>query len=150
MDILLDFEVFITPTDATPSVVYTWTPAPETGQGTTKAAYRFDSAREHTVTVTVENCGGALDASRPVSVLLAPPTGFGVSINDGALYTNDPDVAVRTWAPETITEMRLSNDGAYTDEGWQAYQETVPWEIETYGDYVLPRTVYVWFKDAQN
>jgi hypothetical protein len=85
-----------------------------------------------------------------VSVLLAPPSGFGVSLNDGALYTNDPQVTVRTWAPEEIAEMRLSNDGGYTNDGWQSYQESVSWEVDPYGDYVIPRTVYVWFKDAQN
>ena len=152
VDTLLNFEVAITPEDATRPIAFTWTPAPESGQGTTQAAYRYQTAGEQTISVTAAHCDGAVTASdtTTVSVLLAPPMGFGVSINDGARYTNDPHVTVRTWAPGDITEMRLSNDGAYSNEGWQTYQERVPWEIEPYGNYVLPRTVHVWFKNAQN
>jgi hypothetical protein len=76
------------------------------------------------------------------------PSGFGVSINDGALYTNDPNVTVHTWAPN-VTHARLSNDGAYGDEGWMTYQVTRTWVISTYGSHVMPRYVYVWFKDEQ-
>lgn len=75
------------------------------------------------------------------------PGGFGVSINEGGLYTNDPNVAVRVWAPN-VTHMRLSNDGGYSDEGWQTYQVTTTWTISTYGEYVMPRYVYAWFRDA--
>lgn len=76
------------------------------------------------------------------------PGGFGVSINDGALYTNDPEVTVNTWAPN-VTQVRLSNDGGYADDGWTTYQLTHTWVISTYGAYVMPRTVYAWFEDDQ-
>jgi hypothetical protein len=76
------------------------------------------------------------------------PGGFGVSINDGALYTNDANVTVETWAPN-VTHVRLSDDGGYTDTNWQSYQTTHSWALPVYGNYVMPRTVYVWFKDAQ-
>lgn len=76
------------------------------------------------------------------------PGGFGVSINDGALYTNDPEVTVNTWAPN-VTHVRLSNDGGYADDGWTTYQLTHTWVISTYGAYVMPRTVYAWFEDDQ-
>ncbi len=74
------------------------------------------------------------------------PSGFGVSIEDGALYTNDPLVEVRLWAPN-VTEMRLSNDGGYSDTGWETYRVTTTWTLATYGDYVMPRYVYAWFRD---
>ena len=77
------------------------------------------------------------------------PSGFGVSINDGALFTNDPAVTVNTWAPN-VTHVRLSNDGGYANTGWTTYQLTHTWAISTYGQYVMPRTVYAWFKDAQS
>lgn len=77
------------------------------------------------------------------------PGGFGVSINDGALYTNDANVTVSAWAPN-VTQMRLNNDGAYADEGWTTYQITQTWVLSTYGEYVMPRTVYAWFKDEQS
>ena len=74
------------------------------------------------------------------------PGGFGVNINDGALYTNDSGVTVRTWAPN-ITHQRLSNDGGYSDEGWMSYQITTTWVLSTYSNYVMPRYVYAWFRD---
>jgi murein DD-endopeptidase MepM/ murein hydrolase activator NlpD len=77
------------------------------------------------------------------------PGGFGVSINEGALYTNDPDVTVSVWAPN-VTRMRLSNDGGFADSHWRGYQVTRTWVISTYGSYVMPRFVYAQFRDAQN
>lgn len=76
------------------------------------------------------------------------PGGFGVSINDGNLYTNSPNVTVRVSAPN-VTQVRLSNDGGYLNEGWMSYQPTLNWTIDTYGNYVLPRFVYAWFRDAE-
>ncbi len=75
------------------------------------------------------------------------PSGLGVSINDGDLYTNDPVVMVRTWAPN-VTHVRLSNYGGFADSYWRTYQVTTTWVISTYGSYVMPRFVYVQFKDA--
>ncbi|MEA3340187.1 MAG: hypothetical protein U9R15_09490, partial [Chloroflexota bacterium] len=77
------------------------------------------------------------------------PGAFGVSINDGALYTNDPAVAVRVWAPN-VTHLRISNDGGFTDSYWRTYRVTTTWVISTYENYVMPRFVYVQFKDAQD
>ena len=84
----------------------------------------------------------------PGPTSIPQPGSFGVSINDGALYTHDPDVTVNTWAPD-VTQVRLSNDGGYADAGWTTYQLTHTWTISTYGAYVMPRIVYAWFKDAQ-
>jgi hypothetical protein len=43
--------------------------------------------------------------------------------------------------------MRLSNDGGYANEGWLTYQLTRTWVLSTYGSYVAPRIVYVWYQD---
>jgi len=75
------------------------------------------------------------------------PAGFGVSINDGNLYTDDPVVTVRAWAPN-VTHVRISNDGGFVDSYWRTYQITSTWVLSTYGSYVMPRFVYVQFKDA--
>jgi len=76
------------------------------------------------------------------------PGSFGVSINGGMPYTNDPYVTVNTWAPD-VTQVRLSNNSTYEDSGWMTYQLTHTWILSTEGLYVLPRTVYAWFKDMQ-
>jgi len=75
------------------------------------------------------------------------PDSFGVSINYGALYTNDPLVTVRLWGPN-VTHMRISNDGGFTESYWRSYQITATWPLSTYGSYVMPRLVYAQFKDA--
>ena len=77
------------------------------------------------------------------------PGSFGISIQDGAPYTNDPLVTVRVWAPN-VTHVRLSNDSGYADEDWRAYQVTTTWVLSTHESYVTPRTVYAWFHDAQS
>ena len=76
------------------------------------------------------------------------PGSFGVTIDDGALFTNDPLVTVRLWGPN-VTHMRISNDGGFTDTYWRSYQITTTWPLSTYGSYVMPRLVYAQFKDAQ-
>lgn len=76
------------------------------------------------------------------------PGGFGISINDGALYTNSANVMVRVAAPN-VTQVRLSNDGQYVDDNWVSYQTTFNWTLSTFGNYVLPRFVYVWFRDSE-
>ena len=58
------FQAVITPTDATLPITYTWSPAPQTGQGTDTATYRWSTPEMYTVTLTAENCGGTVEATR--------------------------------------------------------------------------------------
>lgn len=91
---------------------------------------------------------GLPPTNTPTPTPTPQPAAFGLSIDNGALYTNDPNTTVRVWAPN-VTHLRLSNDGGYSEEGWQPYQVTSTWVISTYGNTVMPRYVYGWFKDAQ-
>ncbi|MCP4542590.1 MAG: hypothetical protein GY832_36170 [Chloroflexi bacterium] len=77
------------------------------------------------------------------------PGAFGVSINDGMLYTNDSSVMVRAWAPN-VTQMMLSNDQSFAGAYWQTYRITVTWALSTSGSYVTPRLVYAQFKDSDD
>ena len=70
-----------------------------------------------------------------------------ISINDGALFTNAPDVTLSICAPYAA-EMMLSNDGGFGDAEWEPYAESKAWRLTTYGQYVLPRFVYAAFKDT--
>ncbi len=70
-----------------------------------------------------------------------------ISINDGALFTNDPDVTLSICAPYAA-EMMLSNDGGFGGAEWEPYAESKAWTLTTYGQYVLPRFVYAAFKDT--
>jgi hypothetical protein len=70
-----------------------------------------------------------------------------ISINNAAVFTNDPDVTLNICAPRA-QEMMISNDGGFPGATWESYAETKPWTITTYGQYVLPRFVYAAFKDT--
>ena len=77
------------------------------------------------------------------------PTSFGVTLNDGALYTNSPQVTVQAWGPN-VTQMLLSNDGGFAGASWANYQLTSTWVISTYGQMSMPYFVFVRFRDAGN
>ena len=79
--------------------------------------------------------------------------GFGLSINDGALFTNNPTVTLGlSWGLTNppIEEMFISNDGGFgSGTGWMPVASTqAGWLLATYGNFILPRTVYVKFRDA--
>ncbi|HEY89671.1 MAG TPA: hypothetical protein G4N98_08075, partial [Thermoflexia bacterium] len=54
-----NFTAAIVPAGATEPIEYTWTPTPDSGAGQPVATYSWDSLGMHTITVTVENCGGS-------------------------------------------------------------------------------------------
>jgi CSLREA domain-containing protein len=47
----------VTPPDAGTPLTYTWSPAPDSGQGTANASYTWDTAGWYSVMVEVSNCG---------------------------------------------------------------------------------------------
>jgi uncharacterized repeat protein (TIGR01451 family) len=55
-DTLYTFTGVITPSNATEPVTYTWSPPPESGQGTASAGYRWATPGVYTITMTVVNC----------------------------------------------------------------------------------------------
>jgi len=70
-----------------------------------------------------------------------------ISIDDGALFTNDTQVTLNICAPRAV-EMMISNDGGFGEAEWESYAESKAWTITTYGQHVLPRFVYAAFKDS--
>lgn len=84
--------------------------------------------------------------------------GYGLSINKGVLYTNEPTVTLRyAWnADDAITHIKISNDAGFGPGGgttdWLPVDPDNPvyedWVLATYGDLTLPRTAYVKFRDA--
>jgi len=72
---------------------------------------------------------------------------YSITINDGALFTNQPDVTLGLCGPDPA-EMMLSNDGGFGGAAWQPYTRTVPWTLEVYGAHVLPRFVYARYRDG--
>jgi len=75
------------------------------------------------------------------------PEFYGISVNQAAVFTHDYRVTLSLDAPYAV-EMKISNDGGFADAYWEAYAITKTWEIDFYQNYVLPRTVYARFRDA--
>lgn len=54
------FSATISPTTATPPITYTWSPAPESGQGTASVTYTWPVTGAKTITVTAAHAGGVV------------------------------------------------------------------------------------------
>jgi photosystem II stability/assembly factor-like uncharacterized protein len=102
--------------------------------------------------------GLALDRSTPQSMFagtgsgiwkytfLTPSADYGVSINGGALFTNQTAVTLTLTAPPGTTQMQISNDGGFGGAAWEPMLSSKPSTITSYGAYVIPRVVYAKFK----
>jgi hypothetical protein len=73
-----------------------------------------------------------------------------VTINDGALYTNDPDVKLGIVPPDWATRVLLSNDGGFGEAQTRniAAAARYRWRIRSSGPERLPKIVYVRFATA--
>jgi len=91
------------------------------------------------------------NVSSPVSNTIAldsaAGTEYGVTINDGALFTNQTAVTLTISARPGTTQMQVSNDGGFAGAQWEPYASHKGWTITQYGSYVIPRVVYVRYKD---
>jgi hypothetical protein len=105
---------------------------------------------QKTVYVRFKDYAGNVSApvSRSIRLDSAAGSEYGLSINNGALFTNQITVELRLSAPALTPQMMISNDGGFAGATWEPYNSVRSWQITQYGSYVLPRTVYVRFKDA--
>lgn len=78
------------------------------------------------------------------------PTGpdYGLSVNTGAIFTNQVTVTLSLPARTSTTQMQLSNDGGFFGAQWEPYSATKTWQITQFGNSIIPRTVYVKYRDA--
>jgi len=114
---------------------------------TPTASHAYLSVGEVTMAVRVlTNLGTEAIASATVSVRPAPPAGpLGVTINNGAQFTNNPNVTVSVVWPEFAATASLSNDGGFRAAGQIPLAADIPWTLESSGSERLPKTVYVRF-----
>ena len=54
------FAAAVVPANATTPITYTWSPPPDSGQGTPAAVYSWLTANTYAVGVSAENCGGSV------------------------------------------------------------------------------------------
>jgi sugar lactone lactonase YvrE len=81
-----------------------------------------------------------------VDMTRSPDEGpVGVSINDGAQFTNDPDVTVYVRWPQLAQSLVISNDGGFRPSKTFALDKTISWRLSSSGPERLPKTIYVRF-----
>lgn len=110
----------------------------------------FQDPGTYRVTVRVTDTNGLMStASFSISIVKAPPDPprgpRGVSINDGAAYTNDPMVEIYAVWPAGRSEMLVSNDGGFKHAKREPIAHITKWKLASSGPERLPKTVYVRF-----
>ena len=102
-------------------------------------------------TVYARFCDMVDNVSSPISNTIVLDTAteaeYGVTINDGALFTNQTAVTLTISARPGTAQMQVSNDGGFAGAQWEPYASRKAWAITQYGSYVIPRAVYVRYKD---
>jgi hypothetical protein len=69
----------------------------------------------------------------------------GMTVNDGAQYTNDPDVTLSVIAPSSATTLRVANDGGFLKARTMSVAPSIHWRLDQSGRERLPKTVYLRF-----
>jgi hypothetical protein len=124
----------------------------ETDTGATAATSRtYASPATLDVKVRVTDSGGLTSVAQQTLVISAQaPAGkpLGVSINDGAQYTNDPEVTIFSAWPSFASNAFVSNDGGFKAGRLFPVAETIAWTLDSSGPERLPKTVYVRFQSG--
>ncbi|HST42079.1 MAG TPA: putative Ig domain-containing protein, partial [Conexibacter sp.] len=115
----------------------------------------FATIGDRTLAVRVTDAGGLTAvATAAVHVTPAPPAGeLGISINDGAVATSNPDVTLSLVWPRLAETALISNDGGFgaagstTSLGLIAH---VPWRLASSGPERLPKIVYLRFRGGES
>lgn len=71
---------------------------------------------------------------------------YGVSINEGALFTNQTEVTLKLTAPNGTAQMMIGNDGGLAGANWEPFASSKSWTITSYGNNAIPRIVYAKFR----
>jgi hypothetical protein len=97
------------------------------------------------VTLREAPAGQPQPPTTPTSGTPLPPVG--VSINEAALYTNDPLVRLLLRPPQGATGVLVSNDGGFSGASSSPIngEETHSWTLASTGAERLPKTVHVRF-----
>ena len=119
------------------------------GGTTSTRSTSFATAGSKTVGVRVTSRGGSTStATKSIDVRKSPPSGeAGVSIIDGAAYTNSKSVKLNLVWPSYATEARISNDGGFAASKTQTKDlaASIDWELDDSVKGIYTKVVYVRF-----
>ncbi len=117
-----------------------------------RVSQTYGTAGGRTVTVRVTApAGGTATASTALDVSTSSPAGpFGVSVNEGAKFTNDPHVSVFMRWPTFAKDVVISNDGGFFPASQRPVGATVAWTLDSSGPEGLPKTIYARFVGGQS
>jgi hypothetical protein len=103
-----------------------------------------------TVYARFKNSAGAISSivSDTINLDTGVQAEYSVTINNGALYTNQVAVQLTISARPYTTAMQASNDGGFLDAVWEPYSAHKNWEITRYRNQEITRLVFVRFRDA--
>jgi hypothetical protein len=113
-----------------------------------KVTRSFSTPGDFTASLRVTDGVGhtaTASATYTITASTIPPGQTGVTINNGAQYTNKPDVKVLLKAPPGTTQVLLSNDGGFLAPTSFAPAPEVAWHLDSSGPERLPKTVYARF-----
>jgi len=130
-------------------VSYEWDPEGDgtfgPASGSTLLEHSYDNRGTYRATVKVtNNSGKTAVASQTIEVRLAAPDGtLGVTVNDAAQFTNDPNVSISAVWPSLATRLLVSNDGGFKSARNLEVNSEFSWTLDSSGAERLPKTVYV-------
>lgn len=112
-----------------------------------EARHVYSQVGTYTARLRVTSDRGGTDVdTREVQVVVWPQPGpVGVTINNGARYTRDPDVTVSVRWPIFSTFLRISDDGGFHSSTTLPVASTFQWRLDSGGPQRRPRTIYVRF-----
>jgi len=107
-DVLYTFTAAITPSDATTPTVYTWSPPPDSAQGLASASYEWAAPGVYTITLTAENCAGAVSDTHTITIETPPGAAIDPTTGGTIVYTDTQGLTTTVQVPpgavsETIT-----------------------------------------------
>jgi uncharacterized repeat protein (TIGR01451 family) len=88
---LYSFVAHVSPAGASTPMTYTWSPPPASGQGTATAQYQWPADGSYTISVTVENCGGAVSDDHTITIQPVQPVYLPLVMRN---YIYAPDLEV--------------------------------------------------------
>lgn len=120
----------------------------EADSGTTPTVtHSYATRGPRTIRVRVTSpTGETATASVDIDVRQTPPPGaVGVSVNNGAQFTNDPNVSIAVVWPALAKSLTLANDGGFGGSSTFDVEPQISWLLDSSGPERLPKTVYVRF-----